>query len=135
MVSPNPEKAHKPPRSPQDLYIVRFWVLLPRVSLVWDVTLKRASPRAHSGSSLASVSREEKKTISHSLGEVSDLINPPGSHESPPLLLLELEAMGQRPLAAPARESEHQWTPEPQLLSNWPRSTSCSTPAGIRPPE
>lgn len=44
MVSHNPEKAHKPPRSPQDLYILRFWVLLPRVSLVWDVTLKRASP-------------------------------------------------------------------------------------------
>lgn len=80
VVTSNLEKDHKPPHgginSPHDLYMLQFWMLLPRLLLVWDVTLKQASPDTHRGSSLASVSWEEKKTNLIFTGRLSDLRNP-----------------------------------------------------------
>lgn len=81
VVTSNLEKDHKPPHgginSPHDLYMLQFWMLLPRLLLVWDVTLKQASPDTHRGSSLASVSWEEKKNNLIFTGRLSDLRNPP----------------------------------------------------------
>lgn len=140
VVAPSPERDRQPPHrgtnSPQDLYRLQFWVLLPRLSLVWVVALQQASPNTHRGSAFTLVSWEEKNNLAFT-GRLSDPINPPSSLAPMNRSLCRRwssrqSGSGRAPLR-PVNQSIH--GPGASAASNWPRSKSCSTLSGIRPSE